>query len=562
MKTLSHTAPPSGKYRPQMTIDLPNRQWPSQTITQAPKWCEVGLRDGNQALENPMTPEQKMLYFQELVRMGFKEIEIGFPSASQTDYDFCRELIEGNHIPDDVTIQVLVQCREGLIKRTCEAISGAKNVIVHFYNSTDPVQRRLVFQKDKNAIKELAIKGAGLVKKYTADIPEETNIRFEYSPESFSDTELDYAISVCEAVMKVIEPTENNKMIINVPQTVQRTTPNVFADQVEYFGNQLPDREKVEISLHAHNDCGTGVAATEMGIMAGADRVEGVLFGNGERCGNVDIVNVAGNLYSRGIDPQINLSQIEKTAQIYSDTTGMAIHPRHPYAGDLVFTAFSGSHQDSIKKGMNAMQTNTKSNQWDIHYLHVDPKDLGRDYEPVKVNTQSGKGGSAFILEKNYGIDVPKEMHPIVYDVVQKRAEQTGQIVSPSDIYNIFDSTFMRNERFRIEKFKCVINGKKSEFSGSIYFNNELIELIGTGNGSIDAFCNALKARGLKNFILEKFDEKMRTLDTGSDSTSYAFVGLRFNGKDVLTWGVGCNESSTKSPIMAILAAMESHHSQ
>ena len=427
------------KYTPFPQIDLPDREWPGKTITRAPIWASVDLRDGNQALATPMNVDEKLEMFDLLVEIGFKEIEVGFPSASDTEFNFIRRLVEEKRIPEDVTLQVLVQAREHLIRRTFESLQGVSKAIVHLYNSTSPVQRRVTFNKTKEEIKQIAVEGTRLVKSLISTIPD-TRVRMEYSPESFSDTEVSYALEVCEAVMAEWAPTETNKIILNLPATVEVATPNVHADQIEWFCRNLKERDKAYISLHTHNDRGTGVAATELGLLAGADRVEGTLFGNGERTGNLDIVTVALNLYTQGIDPLLDFSQLEHIRSVYERITRMTVHERHPYAGDLVFTAFSGSHQDAIKKGMDLRaKENTDSARWEVPYLAIDPEDIGRDYEAIiRINSQSGKGGVAYILERDFGLDLPKAMHPDVGMVINKTADRGSRELSPSEVHAVF----------------------------------------------------------------------------------------------------------------------------
>lgn len=554
-----NTAPTEGKYQPQSPIQLLDRQWPSRIITQPPQWCEVGLRDGNQSLENPMLPDEKLRYFQELVRMGFKQIEVGFPSASQEDFDFCRQLIEGNHLPEDVSIQVLVQCREELIRRTCAAIQGAPSAIIHFYNSTDPTQRELTFRKSKEEIRDLAVRGAQLVKRHTRSFSKDMRLTMEYSPESFSDTEMDYALEVCGSVMEVIEPSVDHPMILNLPQTVQRSMPNHLADQIEYFIKNLRQRASAIISLHNHNDCGTGVAATELGLLAGADRVEGVLFGNGERAGNANLTTLIGNMYSRGMDPGIDLGDLERTREIYEQTTGMKVPDREPYAGRLVFTAFSGSHQDSIKKGMDAMRENPTDARWRVHYLHVDPTDLGRDYEPVRINGQSGKGGAAFILKQKFGIEVPKAFQPAVYALVQSEAETSGKEVLPERIHQLFTQKFMGNEFCSLLDYNLSASPEGASFKGTVNIQGEKKEIEGTGNGPINAFINALGSANLKNFELKEYEEGRDLRSEGSSADAYSFVKLAFEENGEI-WGCGNDENTSEANYKAILAAMNQYY--
>ena len=435
------------KYVPFEQINLPDREWPNKTITKAPIWCSVDLRDGNQALIDPMNLDEKLEFFHALCDMGFKEIEIGFPSASETEYEICRELIEGNHIPDDVTIQVLVQAREHLIKKTFEAIKGAKNVIIHFYNSTSTLQRKVVFKTDMDGVIDIAVKGAQLIKKLTDEFDGDTNIRFEYSPESFSGTEMDNAVEICEEVIKAIGATKENPIILNLPNTVEMCTANTYADQVEYFIKHLKSRESAIISIHPHNDRGCGVAACELAMMAGAERVEGTLFGNGERTGNLDVVTVGLNMFTQGIDPELDFTHLPKLKEIYERCTSMKIDPRQPYIGELVFTAFSGSHQDAINKGTQYMRDNN-SEYWEIPYLPIDPADVGREYEPIiRINSQSGKGGAAFIMNHNFGYDLPKKMHPEFSKLVQAECDALGRELIPKELFEVFENNYLNHPK-------------------------------------------------------------------------------------------------------------------
>ncbi|KKW10532.1 MAG: 2-isopropylmalate synthase [Parcubacteria group bacterium GW2011_GWA2_49_9] len=432
------------KYKPFPQVAITDRTWPDKTITKAPRWCSVDLRDGNQALKVPMNLEQKLKMFKHLVDIGFKEIEIGFPSASQVEFDFARTLIEQKLIPEGVTIQVLTQAREELIKRTCESLRGAKRAVIHMYNSTSELQRRVVFRMNREEVKNLAVTGTQWVKKYSAQYLKGTDVQFEYSPESFTGTELDFAVDVCTAVMDAWKPKVGEKVIINLPNTVEQATPNIYADQIEWFCRNFPYRKQAIISLHCHNDRGTAVAATELALMAGADRVEGTLFGNGERTGNVDIVTLALNLYSQGILPELNFSDIDRSIEVYKECTDLPVHPRHPYAGELVFTAFSGSHQDAINKGFIAMKA-SKSHTWEIPYIPMDPKDVGRSYDGiVRINSQSGKGGVAYILEREFGYRLPKPMHPEFGKVIQRISDETGKEVLSKTIQDAFLSEYVK----------------------------------------------------------------------------------------------------------------------
>lgn len=520
---------PITKYRPFPTIDLKDRQWPERRIEEAPIWCSVDLRDGNQALAIPMSVAEKLEMFSLLVKIGFKQIEVGFPSASQIEFDFIRRLIEENRIPDDVYIQILTQAREHLIERSIESVQGAKNVILHLYNSTSEQQRRITFGKSREEIKEIAVNGVKMVKERLHRLAG-TNVIFQYSPESFSYTELDYALEVCEAVMDTWgEATPENPMILNLPNTVEFSTPNLHADQIEWMCKNLKRRDSAIISLHTHNDRGTGVAATELGLMAGAQRVEGTLFGNGERTGNLDIVNVALNLYIQGVDPQLDFSNLDQIREIYERTTRMEVHPRHPYGGDLVFTAFSGSHQDAIRKGMEQMPKDSGA-LWDVPYLTIDPKDIGRSYEAIiRINSQSGKGGVAFILEQEYGLQLPKSMHPEFGAVINRLADQTGRELTPQEIREAFDQEYLGiEEPLRLEEFENSRVSKDrhdTRCQATIVYKGEKMVIEGVGNGPIAAFCNALETHHIKNFHLEHYSQ--HAIGTGSRSESVAYIQIR-----------------------------------
>ena len=487
------------KYIPFKQIDLPDREWPNKTITKAPIWCSVDLRDGNQALIDPMNLEEKLEFFHALVDMGIKEIEIGFPSASETEYEICRELIEGGHIPDDVTIQVLVQAREHLIKKTFEAIKGAKNVIVHFYNSTSTLQRKVVFKTDMQGVIDIAVSGAKLIRELTEQFEGDTNIRFEYSPESFSGTEMDNAVKICEEVMDALGSTKENPVILNLPNTVEMCTPNTYADQVEYFIRHLKNREAAIISIHPHNDRGCGVAAAELALMAGAERVEGTLFGNGERTGNLDMVTVGLNMYTQGVDPELDFSNLPKLKEIYERCTNMKIDPRQPYIGELVFTAFSGSHQDAINKGHIYMKE-SGTPYWEIPYLPIDPADVGREYEPiVRINSQSGKGGAAFVMHNNFGYDMPKRMHREFYNLVQAECEKLGRELVPKELLKVFEDNYINiDEKYKLTRHKVYEESENGRnyvhFKGRLLIDGETeIKIGAVGNGPIDAFFKALK---------------------------------------------------------------------
>ena len=491
------------KYVPFEQIKIKNRKWCDNTITKAPVWCSVDLRDGNQALVDPMNLEQKLEFFHALCDMGFKEIEIGFPSASETEYEICRELIEGNHIPDDVTIQVLVQAREHLIRKTFEAVKGAKNVIVHFYNSTSTLQRKVVFKKDMDGIIDIAVEGAKLIKELIDGYEGDTNFRLEYSPESFSGTEVDNSVRICEAVMDVIKPTKENPIILNLPNTVEMCTPNTYADQIEYFITHMKNRDCAIISLHPHNDRGTGVACAELGLLAGADRIEGTLFGNGERTGNLDIVTVGLNMFTQGVDPKLDFSNLPKYREIYERCTKMKIGERQPYVGDLVFTAFSGSHQDAINKGF-AYVRETNSDKWEIPYLPIDPADVGRQYEPIiRINSQSGKGGAAFVMQNNFGYELPKAMHPEFGALVKAECDKLGRELSPEELMGVFNKNYIDIEqKIWLVKHTVKNSGDDSAtFEGTVHLVKEDkdVNIYGEGNGPIDAFFKRFVFKG--NFL-------------------------------------------------------------
>ncbi len=547
--------PPISKYRPYPVIDLPNRQWPNRVIDSAPIWCSVDLRDGNQALAIPMSVEEKVEMFQSLVKIGFKEIEVGFPSASETEFAFLRRLVSDNLIPEDVHIQVLVQCRDHLIKRTFESLEGVKNAIVHIYNSTNPLQRRVVFDKDKAAIKQIAVDGAQLVKDMVATVPD-TNIRLEYSPESFSDTELEFSLECCEAIADVWDPTPEKKIILNLPATVELFTPNVHADQIEWFCNHFSRRNSATISLHTHNDRGTGIAATELGLMAGADRVEGTLFGNGERTGNLDIVTVALNMYTQGVHPQLDFSNLNQVREMYERVTRMDVHERTPYSGDLVFTAFSGSHQDAIKKGF-AQQDEDPSALWQVPYLPIDPADMGRSYRAIiRINSQSGKGGVAYVMEKEYGYRLPKEMHKELGKAVNRIADTTGDEITPEGVYSCFKSEYvdivqpLEILEFRSER----IDDKHVEVWAVVNHVGVKKNLRGTGNGPIAAFFNALEDVEVSNFELLSYNE--HSLGRGADSMAVSYIQLKDNDTSVRCFGAGIDTNIELASIRGVVSAI------
>ena len=552
------------KYKPFTPIDLPDRQWPNRVIDHAPIWCSVDLRDGNQALVDPMNLEEKLEYFKALIAVGFKEIEVGFPSASETEYEILRTLIDGHYIPDDVTIQVLVQARPHLIKKTFEAIDGAKNVIVHFYNSTSTLQRKVVFKTDMDGVIQIAVDGARLIYELTEEEKKrhpEMNIRFEYSPESFTGTEMDNAVEICRRVMEELHITKENPIILNLPSTVEGSSPNGYADQIEYFCRHLPNRDAAIISLHPHNDRGEGVAATELALMAGADRVEGTLFGNGERTGNVDVVTLALNMWTQGVDPKLDFHNINAIKEVYERCTKMQVPPRQPYAGELVFTAFSGSHQDAINKGKIYMEE-SGTPYWEIPYLPIDPADVGREYEPIiRINSQSGKGGTAFILANNYGIKMPKSMHPEFSAVVQKACDDKGKELKAEEVFDLFQQEY-RNVcgPYRLVNYK--ISEEKNEqddlthvhFSGELkYKDNAPVQIEGNGNGPVAAFCDAMNQTEVASYQFVDYSE--HAISVGSDSKAISYIHLKNpQGKDIFGIGVSHNigYASMKGIICAI----------
>ena len=551
-----------GKYVPYPKVNIENRKWPDNSITKAPVWCSVDLRDGNQALVNPMGIEQKLEFFDLLVKTGFKEIEVGFPSASDTEFNFIRRLIEDNRIPEDVTIQVLCQAREHLVKRTFEALKGVPKAIFHIYNSTSPAQRKYTFNMSKEQIKQIAIDGVKCVKDCLS-YAEGTKIILEYSPESFSNTEIEYAVEVCEAVKNEWGASEDNKIILNLPTTVECAAPNIFADQIEYFCSHISDRQNCIISLHPHNDRGEGVATCEMGLLAGADRVEGTLFGNGERTGNLDVVTVGLNMYTQGVDPELELSDIPSIAEAYVRLTEMTIHPRTPYAGELVFTAFSGSHQDAIRKGMAARAKMEENAVWDVPYLPLDPHDIGRQYEGIiRINSQSGKGGAAFILENEYGIVPPKGMHPAIGAVVKEAADAAQRELQPNEILDIFEKQWIgRTVPLKInelnethlegatgaeteEKVVCFAN---IEWDGKVY------NISAQGNGPLDAFVAAMKQTPAPRFSITSFHE--HSIGTGSDTRAMGYVQITLeDGRQV--WGVGRSSNVGRAGVAAVVSAL------
>ncbi len=545
------------KYKPSDPISLDKRTWPSKAIKKPPIWCSVDLRDGNQALVEPMDTSRKLRMFKTLVSMGFKEIEIGFPSASDTDFQFCRHLIDNKLIPDDVTVQVLTQAREHLIDKTFEALEGCKSAILHLYNSVSTLQRKVVFKQDKEGVKKIAEDGAVMVFERLKHLPN-TALTLQYSPESFTGTELDYALDVCESVLDCWKASKQNKVIINLPATVEMSTPNIYADQIEWMSNNFTDRDRVILSLHPHNDRGTGVAATELGLMAGADRVEGTLFGNGERTGNVDIVTLGLNMFTQGINPELDFSDINNLIETAEFCNQLPVHQRHPYAGLLVHTAFSGSHQDAIRKGMEAI---SKSNEphWEVPYLPIDPSDIGRTYEAIiRVNSQSGKAGSAWLLEQEHNINIPRGAQIQFSEVVQSIADKTGKEITPEMIWEIFEQEFLRKGKFSLIKFKSkkISKDDNAEFvEATIDNNGDKIKISSTGNGPISAFVNAIRDTFKLNFMLNDFGQNTRS--SGSTAEAAAYIEIKVpdeNGRSV--FGVGIDTSITLAPIKAVISAI------
>lgn len=544
------------RYQRVPVMNYPEREWPNKEIEKAPIWCSVDLRDGNQALVEPMVVEEKIEMFNMLVQMGFKEIEIGFPAASQIEFDFLRQLVERRLIPDDVTVQVLTQCRDHLLKRTFESIQGIPKAVVHIYNSTSTLQRDVVFHMDREEIKQIAIDGVDMVKKYMKDY--DGKVILEYSPESFTGTEMDYALDICNAVQRAWGPTPDNKMIINLPSTVEMTTPNVFADQIEWMSKHLENRESIVLSVHPHNDRGTGVAAAELAMLAGADRVEGTLFGNGERTGNVDILTIAYNMFSQGIDPELEIGDIKKIAEVYERCTKMHIDPRHPYAGKLVFTAFSGSHQDAINKGMHALMER-KSAIWQVPYLPIDPSDIGREYEPVvRINSQSGKGGVAFVMDSFFGFKLPRGMHKEFADVIQKIAEKQGE-VAPDQIMEEFRKEYLdRKEPYHFRKCKITDFESGDQFTTVAVVtysdHGETKQFEGVGNGPIDAVKRGLEEElGISIKVLD-YSEHALTSGSGAQAASYIHLMDQKTGK--VTYGVGISSNITRASLRGIFSAV------
>ena len=558
------------KYRPfAFTPSLPDRTWPSKTIEKSPIWASVDLRDGNQALIDPMTIEQKMRFFKTLVEVGFKEIEIGFPSAAQVEFDFARKLIEENHVPEDVTLQVLVQAREHLIARTFESLKGVKRAVVHVYNSTSRVQREKVYGKDKDEIKEIAVTGAKLLREYAAKYPE-TDWVFQYSPESFSQTETDYAVEVCDAVCEVWQPQQGQEVILNLPATVEASMPNVFADQVESFCRNLAHREHVIVSLHTHNDRGCAVAAAELGVLAGADRIEGTLLGNGERTGNMDIMVMAMNLFSQGIDPELDFSNMSEIVQVVSECNNLPLHPRHPYVGELVFTAFSGSHQDAIKKSLdyNEKHQDETDNIWDVAYLPIDPAHIGRSYQDVvRINSQSGKGGVAYILQRNYGFNLPRWMQIDFSGVVQKQAETVARELQNDEILQTFEDTYLQQGKFELLDYSVNNKGGDVYFKGQVQMNSDVIDIDGTGNGPLSSFIDGLAQHTGKSLHIINYAEHAinphhnsgngidddTNKDNKTNANAAAYIQLNVDGE--VYSGIGTCSSTVSAMLKGALSA-------
>jgi 2-isopropylmalate synthase len=543
-----------GKYVPfrPLPLRLPDREWPNREITEAPRWCSVDLRDGNQALIDPMDPGRKLHMFKALVDMGFKEIEVGFPSASQPDYDFIRQLIEEDLVPDDVTIQVLTQCRRDLIERTYDNLVGAKRAIVHFYNSVSVLQRRVVFRLDKDGVKKIATDAARICLEQESKVPG-TEIRYEYSPESFTGTELEYALEVCEAVMDVIKPTPERKIIINLPATVEMYTPNIYGDAIEWFHRNVSRRDSIVLSLHPHNDRGTAIAAAEFGVMAGADRVEGTLFGNGERTGNVDIVNLALNLFSQGVDPKLDVNDIDALRRVAEHCNRLPVGPRHPYVGDLVYTSFSGSHQDAIKKGMEALPNPYEA--WEVPYLPIDPKHVGRNYEAViRVNSQSGKGGVAYIMKNEHGMDLPRRLQIEFSRCIKIITEGSGTEISAEEMWDAFEKEYLpARHKVTLAGYETVATNGDVTVKARLAAAGKEMSIAGKGNGPISALVHALRADlGIE---VEVLDYSEHALGAGENATAVAYIEVRSH--DEVRWGVGMDPNITTASMKAVLSALE-----
>lgn len=544
---------PVTKYRPFPPVNLPNRQWPSRTLSRAPIWCSVDLRDGNQALAQPMSVEEKLEYFDLLVRIGFKEIEIGFPSASQIEFDFCRRLIEEKRIPEDVSVQILCQCREELITRSMEALRGVKRAIFHLYNSTSPAQRKHVFNATREDIVRIAVQGTRWVKQHAQPLIDAgTQLRLQYSPESFTSTELDFALEICEAVTDAWQPTPDNKIILNLPATVEYATPNVHADQIEWMCTRLRRRDLSIISLHTHNDRGTGVAASELGLLAGADRVEGTLFGNGERTGNLDLVTVALNLYTHGVHPNLDFGNINEIREVYERCTRLEVPPRQPYAGELTFTAFSGSHQDAIKKSWAAQQADTP---WDVLYIPIDPADIGRSYKAIiRINAQSGKGGVAYILEQEFGYSLPKLMHKEIGKLVNDVADARGTELQPADIHRVFHDEYLgRTTPLALQQFKTTERDSAVKCEATLVIDGTAHRLLGKGNGPIDAFTHALSGTTLPKFEVLSYSE--HSLGKGSEARAVSYIQIKTERGHAL-FGAGIDTNIELASIKAIVSAL------
>ncbi len=542
------------KYRAFPKVNLTDRKWVDNVITKAPIWCSVDLRDGNQSLECPMSLEQKIEFFKYLIKVGFKEIEIGFPAASDTEFEFTRYIIENNLIPDDVTIQVLTQSREHIIKKTFEAIKGAKNVIVHLYNSTSTLQRNVVFKFSKEDTIDLAVSGAKQLVKLSKSYPI-SNISFEYSPESFTGTELDFSVDILNAVIDVFKPTFEKKLIINLPATVEMSTPNVYADQIEYICRNVKNRNSLIVSLHTHNDRGTGIAASELGLLAGADRIEGTLFGNGERTGNADIMTLAMNIYSQGIDPKLDFSSIDEMIEIYESMTNLNVHERHPYAGKLVYTAFSGSHQDAINKGLHSLKD--KERLWEVPYLPIDPMDVGRSYDPIiRINSQSGKGGLSFILESKFNLKLPKALQQHFSTLVTKVSDKKTDVLNFNELYDLFNIEYVNISTPLALISYSEITDIDTTLNALIKFNGGEVKLKAVGNGVIDALCNGLIELTGMEFNVSQYTE--HALDIGSESKAITYVQIDVDGKAY--FGAGINSNITKSSLLAVISALNNYY--
>jgi 2-isopropylmalate synthase len=550
---------PFEKYRPQVPLVLEDRTWPNVIIDKAPRWCSVDLRDGNQALIDPMDPARKLRMFKALVEMGFKEIEVGFPAASQPDFDFVRQLVDDDLIPDDVTVQVLTQCRDELIERTYDSIAGSRQAIVHFYNSTNPLQRDVVFGMDKDGIRDIAVNAAKLCRKLEESMGD-TTIRYEYSPESFTLTEPDFAVDVCEAVMEVMDPSPDDPIIINLPATVECYSPNVYGDVIEWFHRTVSDRDSIVLSLHPHNDRGCAVAAAEFGVMAGADRVEGTLFGNGERTGNVDIINLAMNLFANGVDPELDITDIDSLRRTAEYCNRLPVHPRHPYVGDLVYTAFSGSHQDAIKKGFAALPDDY--DHWAVPYLPIDPKHVGRNYEAViRVNSQSGKGGVAYVMKEEHGFDLPRRLQIEFSKTIQNITEDSGTEITPTAMWESFQGVyFPQKARFRLhgqDLHTLTRDGSgRTTVTANLEVGGEDVTVVGEGDGPVEAFVHALREQFDVAFDVVDYSE--HAIGSGADARAVAYV--ESSGEDgVLRWGIGVDSNITTASLLAVLAAFERH---